>query len=73
MSSKRKIIDVNEDVVKILGKEAIDSGTNFKNWVENTLTYLAFHSKHHEGKPDIVGTPGGLIEICQKIRDKQKT
>lgn len=67
MSKIRKLINLDNEVVKILTKEAVDSGTNFKNWTEGILEYLAFHSRHNEGQIRIVGNPGGIVELSKKI------
>lgn len=71
MSDIRKLIDLDTEVVKILTKEAVDSGSNFKNWTEGVLQYLAFHSRHNEGQIDLVGNPGGIVELSKKIAVKK--
>ena len=37
----RKNIDISDDAVKALSIQAIENGTNFKNYVENILEEIA--------------------------------
>jgi len=53
----RKNIDLSDEAVKVLSIEAIENGTNFKNYVEAKLEELSQWIKNRV-KDDACGTQG---------------
>ncbi|NQZ77386.1 MAG: hypothetical protein HRT61_14990 [Ekhidna sp.] len=65
-TTKRKHIDLDEETIRILEHEAVDMGSNFKNYVENLLVMISRHSDYNSSL-DPFGTPQKQIELLKKV------
>lgn len=66
-TTKRKHIDLEEEIIKILEHEAVDMGSNFKNYVESLLSIISSYSDYNKSSIKNGASFNGKIELLEKI------